>query len=64
MTLVSSAESLSVQLVTSYSYVLLGDPQHADRTKSGVCVYVHTSIQVVLLCDTTKRDKRKEIKKI
>lgn len=41
MTLVSFAESLSVQLVISYSYVLLGDPQQDDRTKSGVCVYRH-----------------------
>lgn len=41
MTLVSFAESLSVQLVISYSYVLLGDPQQDDRTKSGVRVYRH-----------------------
>ena len=66
MTLVSFAESLSVQLVTSYSEVLLGNPEHEDRTESDVYVhiYIHTCIHMALLCDTTEQNKRKGIREI
>lgn len=34
-------ESLSVQLVSSYSEVLLGNPEHEDRTESDVYVRIY-----------------------
>lgn len=64
MTLVSFAESLSVQLATSYSEVLLGNPENEDRTESDV--YVRIYIHTAFLCDTMEQNKRKgviEIKK-
>lgn len=61
-------ESLSVQLVSSYSEVLLGNPEHEDRTESDVYVHIyiykHTCIHIALLCDTTEQNKRKGIREI
>lgn len=60
MTLVSFAESLSVQLVTSYSYVLLGDPQHANRIKSGVHVHIYIYTYMWPFCVTQQSETREE----
>lgn len=61
-------ESLTVQLVSSYSEVLLGNTEHEDRTESDVYVriyiYKHTCIHIALLYDTTEQNKRKGIREI